>query len=62
MVEVPAVGEANIVVVDALVGCPELLALLEWHVAAVVLPRGSRLDVRPSPHVILQLRRGRQLA
>jgi hypothetical protein len=37
------------VVVDALVNRPEILALLERHVAAVALPQGRRLDVPPPP-------------
>jgi hypothetical protein len=53
MVEVPAVEEADVVVVDALVRHSELLALLKRQVAAVVLPRGRRLDARPPPHTIL---------
>jgi hypothetical protein len=42
-------GEADVVVVDALVGWPERLVLLERHVAPVALPRGRRLDKRPRP-------------
>jgi hypothetical protein len=55
-------GEADVVVVDDLVGRPELLALLEQHVALVVLPWGRRLDMRPLPHIILRPRRGRKLS
>jgi hypothetical protein len=43
------VGEADVVVVDALVGRPELLALLERNVAPVALPQGRRLDLRLPP-------------
>jgi hypothetical protein len=38
---VPAMREADIGVVDALVGRPEYLALLEQHITAVTLPRGA---------------------
>jgi hypothetical protein len=54
-VEVSAVAEADIVVVDALVGRPERLALLERHVAPIALPRErERCDGHPPPHVVLQ--------
>jgi hypothetical protein len=53
-VEVPAVGEGDVGVVDALVCHPERLALLEAHVASILLPRWERIDGRPSPHVILE--------
>jgi hypothetical protein len=48
-VDVPAVGEADIVVVDALVACLERLALLERHIAPIALlqGRGRRVDGRP---------------
>jgi hypothetical protein len=54
---VPAVGEGDVGVVDALVRPPERLALLEAHVAAILLPRWGLIDGRPSPHVILRPRR-----
>jgi hypothetical protein len=40
MVYVPDVEEPDIVVVDAFVVLPQLLALLEWDVPAVALPPG----------------------
>jgi hypothetical protein len=43
------VGEADVVVVNALVGRLELLALLERHIAPVALLWGRRLDARPLP-------------
>jgi hypothetical protein len=43
----PAVRNAAVVVVDALVGRPELLAFLEPYVAPVALQRGRRLNVPP---------------
>jgi hypothetical protein len=46
---VPDVGEADVMVVHALVGHLERLALLERHIASVVLPRGRRLHKRPHP-------------
>jgi hypothetical protein len=48
---VPAVGEADVMVVDSLVGPPERLTLLERHVPPIVLPRGRerRVDGRPCP-------------
>jgi hypothetical protein len=60
--EVPAVGEGDVVVVDALVRRSERLALHERHVAPIALPWGRRIDRRPSPHVILRTGRRRQLA
>jgi hypothetical protein len=46
---VPAVGEANVVVVDALVGHPERLALLERHVAPIARERETRRRGTPAP-------------
>jgi hypothetical protein len=48
------VKEADIGVVDALVGYLERLALLERHVTAVTLPRGWSDDARWTRHVILR--------
>jgi hypothetical protein len=61
---VPAVGEADVMVVDTLVGRPERLTLLKRHVVPIALPRGRgrHVDGRLLPHVILQPGRGRQLA
>jgi hypothetical protein len=47
---VPALGEGNIVVVYALVGRLERLALLERHVASIALPRGRGRRVDGCPH------------
>jgi hypothetical protein len=52
-VQVPAMRESDIVVVDAMVGRPELRALLEQHVVAVALPRGACLDAHCPRHIIL---------
>jgi hypothetical protein len=49
-VQVPSVGEADVVVVDALVGRPERLALLERHVPPIVLPRGEGDTSTGTPH------------
>jgi hypothetical protein len=49
-------------VVDAPVGLPQLLALLERHVSAVTLPPGARDDARWPRQVILWPRRRRKLA
>jgi hypothetical protein len=43
---VPAMGEGDIGVVDALVGLAELLALLERHIPAVTLLPGTRNNAR----------------
>jgi hypothetical protein len=56
---VPAVGEGDVGVVDALVRRPKRLALLEAHVAAISLPRWGLIDGRPLPNVILRPRRRR---
>jgi hypothetical protein len=61
-VDVPAVGEGDVGVVDALVCRPERIALLERHVAPIALPRWGRIDGRPSPHIILRPGHQRQLA
>jgi hypothetical protein len=60
--EVPAVGEGDVVVVDALVRRSERLALLERHIVPIALPWGRHVDGRLSPHVILRTGRRRQLA
>jgi hypothetical protein len=50
---VPAVREPDVRVVDALVGRPERLTLLERHVTAVTLPRGVHDGACWLFHVIL---------
>jgi hypothetical protein len=60
-VEVPAVGEGDVGVVDTLVRRPMCLTLLEPHVALMASPWWGRTDGRPSPHVILRSVRKRQL-
>jgi hypothetical protein len=54
-------GESGVGVVEALVGCPELLALLERYVPAVTLPPGARDDARWPHDVVLRPRRVRRL-
>jgi hypothetical protein len=59
---VPAVGEPDVRVVDALVGRPKLLALLERHVPAVTVPLGAHDDAGWPHDVVLRPRRWRKLA
>jgi hypothetical protein len=60
-VQVPDVGEYDVRVIDAFVGLPELLALLERHVPAVTLPPGARDDARWPRDIILRPGRWRKL-
>jgi hypothetical protein len=59
---VPAVGEPGVGVVDALVGRPKLLALLERHVPAVMVLLRAHDDAGWPRDIVLWPRRWRKLA